>query len=98
MDEASTDQLKQAVEAQHGGTATFVKVVPVREMFGRELVWEGEVYVFDLVDNPKGQRAYAWSSPLEGGKRRLFAVLHIPPITGPVRAVQAAIVAEQKAQ
>ena len=44
-------------------------------------------------------RAYAWSSPIEGSdKRRFFAVLHVPPITLPVEAVRAAIVAEQKAQ
>jgi len=30
------------------------------------------------------------------GKRRFFAVLHIPPITGPREAVRAAIVAEHR--
>ena len=31
-------------------------------------------------------------------KRRFFAVLHVPPITSPVEAVRAAIVAEHKQQ
>jgi hypothetical protein len=31
-------------------------------------------------------------------KRRFFAVLHVPPITGPREAVQAAIVAETRAK
>ena len=45
----------------------------------------------------KATRAYAWSSPIEGSdKRRFFAVLHVPPITSPVEAVRAAIVAEHK--
>jgi hypothetical protein len=28
-------------------------------------------------------RAYAWSYELENGKRRFFAVLHVPPIRRP---------------
>jgi hypothetical protein len=47
---------------------------------------------------PKANKAYAWSSPIEGSdKRRFFAVLHLQPITSPVEAVRAAIVAEQRA-
>jgi hypothetical protein len=94
VDEAGTDELRRAVETQHGGTATFVKIVPIREMFGREIVWEDGVHVFELAANPKARRAYAWSSPLEGGGRQFFAVLHIPPITGPVRAVRSVIGAD----
>jgi hypothetical protein len=33
MFEASTDQLRQAVESRHGGKATFVQSVPVYESF-----------------------------------------------------------------
>jgi hypothetical protein len=33
MVEVEADQLKRAVEAQHGGTATLAKSVPVRETF-----------------------------------------------------------------
>ena len=44
-------------------------------------------------------RAYAWSSPVEGGsKRRFFAVLHLGGIRSPLDAVRAAIVAERKAK
>src|SRR5271154_6856222 len=97
MTEVSPDQLKQAVESQHGGTATFAQVVPIREMHGEQLVWQGTVHIFDLADNPSATRAYAWSYELPDGKRRMFAVLHIPPIIGPREAVRAAIVAEQRA-
>jgi hypothetical protein len=65
-------------------------------MMGSETVWEGVVHVFDLADNPKAKRAYAWSYELPDGKRRFFAVLHIGGITGPPEAVRAAIVAEQR--
>jgi len=38
--DVSVDQLQRAVEGQHGGKAVFVEAVPVREMFGREMVWQ----------------------------------------------------------
>jgi hypothetical protein len=97
MSEVSTDQIKQAVESQHGGTATFVQAVPVHEQHGGETVWDGVVHVFKLDGHPKATRAYAWSYERPDGKRRFFAVLDMPPIMSPVDAVRAAIVAEQRA-
>ncbi|MES1993886.1 MAG: hypothetical protein V4457_09900 [Pseudomonadota bacterium] len=71
--------------------------MPVSETFGGKPVWEGVVHVFDLEGHPTAKRAYAWSSPIEGStKRRYFAVLHMPPIDSPVKAVRAAIVAEHR--
>lgn len=97
MPNVESDQLKLSIEAQHGGTATFVQAVPVKETFEGQTVWEGVVHVFDLEDYPKTARAYAWSSPIEGStKRRFFAVLGIPPIMSPLDAVRAAIVAERR--
>lgn len=99
MQEVNPDELKEAVESQHGGKATLFQTVPVKETFAGDTVWEGVVHVFHLEGHPKTNRAYAWSSPIEGStKRRFFAVLHVPPITSPVDAVRAAIVAEQKTQ
>jgi hypothetical protein len=96
MIEVAPSELKKAVESQHGGTARLVQSVPVHEKHGGETVWEGTVHIFDLAGHPKANRAYAWSYELPDGKRRFFAVLHIPPIAGPVEAVRAAIVAEHK--
>lgn len=95
--EVNCDELKCAIESQHGGTATLAQSVPVRETFEGQTVWEGIVHVFDLEGHPKAMRAYAWSSPIEGGtKRRFFAVLGIPPIKSPLDAVRAAIIAEHR--
>jgi hypothetical protein len=94
-----TDQLKHAVESQHGCTATFVQSVPVKETFDGNTVWEGAVEVFRINGHPKATRAYAWSSPIEGSdKRRFFAVLQMGAIKSPQDAVRAAIVAEHKAK
>ena len=94
---SETDQLREAVENMHGGTATLAQTVPVIETFDGKTVWEGVVHVFDLAGHSKATRAYAWSSPIEGStKRRFFAVLHTERINSPVEAVRAAIVAEYK--
>lgn len=99
MIEVETNELKHAVESQHGCTATLTQSVPVKETFDGKTVWEGVVHVFKLSGHPKAQQAYAWSSPIDGSdKRRFFAVLHVPPIQSPVDAVRAAIVAEHKAK
>ncbi len=95
--EVDTAQLKRAVEAQHGCTATLVQSVPVQETFEGKTVWDGVVHVFKIHGHPKASKAYAWSSPIEGSdKRRFFAVLHLPPVTSPVEAVRAAIVSEHR--
>ena len=97
MVDISVGDLRNAVESQHGGMATFIEAVPVKETFDGTTVWEGVVHVFDLDDHQNATRAYAWSSPIEGStKRRFFAVLHIPPVTSAVEAVRAAIVAEHR--
>lgn len=99
MSEVSADQLKQAVEGQHGGTAALVDAVPVKELYEGKTVWEGVVHVFDLEGHPKATRAYAWSSPVDGSdRRRFYAVLHLGGIRSPLDAVRAAIVAEQRAR
>ena len=98
MAEVEADQLKEAVEIMHGGAAQLAQSVPVCETFEGKIVWEGAVHVFDLTGHPTATRAYAWSSPIEGStKRRVFAVLHQPPVDSPEAAVRAAIVAEHHA-
>jgi hypothetical protein len=97
MPEVEADQLKEAIERMHGGTATLAQSVPVRETFDGKPVWEGVVYVFALVGHAAATCAYAWSSPIERStKRRFFAVLHTARINSPLEAVRAAIVAEHR--
>jgi hypothetical protein len=60
LSEVSTIELKRAVEAQHGCTATLVESVLVKETFEGKTVWEGIVHLFKLTGHPKTDRAYAW--------------------------------------
>jgi hypothetical protein len=90
------DELKQAVESQHGGRATFVHAVHVHEEHGGQTVWDGKVSVFDLRGQPDGAfRAYAWCDKLADGGRQFVATLHTPQIIGPREAVRAAMVAAE---
>jgi hypothetical protein len=97
MRASEINQLKQAVERMHGGSAALIQSVPVRETFDGQPEWEGVVHVFDLAGHPTAKWAYAWSSPIEGStKRRFFAVLHTARINSPTAAVRAAIVADRR--
>ena len=91
------EQLRCAIEAQHGCEAAWVQAEHVVETFSGKTVWEGVVHVFRINGHPKAHKAYAWSSPIEGSdKKRFFAVLHLPPIASPLDAVRAAIVQEAR--
>jgi hypothetical protein len=97
MAEVEVDQLKQAAESMHAGSAHLTQSVPIRETFEGKPVWEGVVHVFDLTGHPTATRAYAWSSPIEGSsKRRFVAVLHQPPVDSALAALRVAIVAENR--
>lgn len=90
----SSDQLRKAVESQHGGKATFVQSVPVHEREGDHTIWSGQVSVFDLRLSISGAfRAYACWRELPDGEPQLFTILHSPETIGPIQAVKAAILA-----
>ena len=59
-------------------------------------MWDGRVEVFDLIDHPTAERAYAWAHETDEGRSRFVAVLHEGPVDSPEAAVRAAIVAEHR--
>lgn len=95
-DPAGIPALIDAIRHLHGVEARHVKTEHVREEHGGELVFERDVEVFDLVGHPKATRAYAWSEPTTGNKRRFFAVLHVPPIDSAIAAVRGSIVVDAR--
>jgi hypothetical protein len=95
----STEELARAVERMHGGRASLSESAAVGEMFDDRSVWGGVVHVFDLEGHPTATRAYAWSAPIEGSSRRkFFAVLHVPPMDSPEKAVRAAMITQQRSK
>jgi len=95
MDDAGIPALQDAIRHMYGLEATWLETVPVRETHQGALVWDGEVEVFE-VDHPQTKRVYAWSHATTGTKRRFHAVLGVPPIDSPLKAVQASIVGAAK--
>jgi hypothetical protein len=91
-------ELKTAVERMHNCTASFIEDVVVLEKYGDQTVWSGMVSVFSIEGNPpQATKVYAWSSPIQGStKRRYYAVLGVPPINSPEKAVRASIVQDHK--
>ncbi len=82
--------LKDAVETAHKCRALHDQSVPVREMFGDKVVWEGVVEKFALLEHPKAHWCYAWSFK-DGTETRYITVLELPPVESPQTAVRAAI-------
>lgn len=91
------EELKDAIRRLHGSESSHVDTVPVKEIFGGQTVWKGDVEVFDLHDHPDAPRVYAWAHETEDAdKRRHVTVLHIPPAVSPETAVRTAIIQEYR--
>jgi hypothetical protein len=89
--------LKTTIEKMHNCSASFIEDIIVVEKFGEKIVWSGTVSVFNLKGHAQANKCYAWSSPIEGStKRRYYAVLHMPPVDSPEKAVRASIVHDHK--
>jgi hypothetical protein len=86
-------ELQDVIRKLHGSFATHVESVPVKETFQGATVWEGNVEVFNLHDHPRASRVYAWSHDTDDPDKpqQHITVLHLPPATSPLKAVQVAI-------
>lgn len=79
----------------HNCDAEYVETVSVVEQFQGETIFQGDVEVFDLTGHPKATRGYGWGyTTTEGGGRRYFTILDLPPVDSPQTAVKAAIMSE----
>jgi hypothetical protein len=74
----------------HKCKAVHERSVPIVEMFGDKVVWEGVVESFLISKHPKANRCYAWSYQ-DNGETQYINVLEIPPVVSPQTAVRAAI-------
>lgn len=98
MDPAGPDALRDAIRHLHGCDARFVAWERARDTFGGEVAFDRKVGVFELVGHGEAKRAYAWTEPGTGTKRRYFAVLSVPPIDSATAAVRASIAADARAE
>ena len=82
-----------AVEKGNDCKAKHIESVPVIEMFGKRVAWQGVVEVFELTGHPKAKRAYGWAFQ-DGKETRFLSVLELPPVDSPNTAVRMAIAAK----
>jgi hypothetical protein len=84
--------LQQAVERMCDCKARVVGITTVLERYNGRTVWESKVHIFALEGHPAANRAYAWSSPVDGAaERRHFVVLQAAPAHSAWDAVRSAI-------
>jgi hypothetical protein len=90
------DDLREIIHKLHGGHATHVESVPVKELFRGETVWDGIVEVFHLKGHPKTDKVYAWlhDTGEPGADPQSVTVLHIHPSLSPLGAVRTFLVKE----
>ncbi len=60
---------------------------------GGKIVWQGKVELFNLQNHPKAKRCYAWMHP-PSKPTQCMAVLELPPIDSPRKAVYSVILKE----
>jgi hypothetical protein len=88
-------KLLDAVQISQRCMATHVESVPVREMFGDKVAWEGVVEVFDISKHPRATRCYAWSYG-QGKDTQYVIALGVPPVVSAQTAVRASVIAEAR--
>ena len=97
MDDSSAEYIRLAVEGLHDCKAEFKEKVHVTETFEGETVWEGDVYIFDIFDNPESDICYAWSSPIpQSDQQRYYAVLHQGSVKSAKDAVKTSILGDDQ--
>jgi hypothetical protein len=85
------DALEAAILTKHKCAPTHRETVSVQEKTVRgEMVWEGEVEVFDLTGHKDAQTCYAWRHT-DGVGTKIFTVLGSHIVSSAKRAIQAAI-------
>lgn len=83
-------QLQRLIRDTHGCNARHFTTIPVAEMSRAEIVWQGDVEVFDISGHPKAQTCYVWN-PEGGAANQAVAVLGIPPVDSAEAAVKIAL-------
>ena len=91
-------RLQVTVSQLHNCGAIWKNSVPVQEIFHGEILWSGDVEVFELTGHPKAKRAYGWSHPEDANNKteRFVTVLEIPPVDSPQTAVKMSIYSDIK--
>ena len=85
------NNLSKAIAAMHNCRPIHFGSEKVTESFNGELVWSGDVEIFQIEGHPKANIAYGWAWEDEGKEIQYIGILKVPPVESPNDAVKAAI-------
>ena len=90
--------LQIAIQESHGCSAIHRETFFVYEAFSGDIVWEGEVEVFEITGHPTAKRCYGWlqGKGIDDQGERFVTILEIPPVVSPEIAVRTSIVSNSK--
>jgi hypothetical protein len=83
--------LQAAIRQMHKCEAFHHKTVFLVERFQGNVIWQGDIEVFDLTGHPQATRCFAWLHQEEGGGERSVVLLDKWPVNSPQMAVKFAI-------
>lgn len=81
-------RLQTIIEHLHNCVAVWHSTVLVHEVFQGEIVWEGDVEVFELTGHPAATRCYGWANGEPGA---FITILQSPPVASPKDAVRVTV-------
>jgi len=85
------EELSKAIAAMHECRCEHFGTEHVREEHKGELVWEGDVEVFQLEGHPDANIAYGWGWEADAGGIDYIGILRHPPVESCGDAVRAAL-------
>jgi hypothetical protein len=90
------EELQEVIRKLHGVESRHLRSVPVTEKFQGEIVWDGIVEIFELLEHETATKAYAWTHKTDNpaSPKRHMTVLHLGPVNSPETAVGTAIIQE----
>jgi hypothetical protein len=88
MCNSAAEYCRCALEHECAAHADFIQSLPVSVRMGCMGSLKWTVFVFALEEYRFADRAYCWQDDALLGEEQFFAVMHVPPITGPHVAVR----------
>jgi len=85
------EKLTEAISAVHECRCSHFGTEHVKEEHEGEIVWDGDVEIFQLMDHPEANVAYGWGWDTGEGEIAYIGILNLPPIGQARDAVRAAI-------
>jgi hypothetical protein len=86
------EALKQSIAENHACTAIYIQSVMVEEAHHGEILWAGQIEIFEIQGHAKAKTAYGWWQ--ENTEDGLVTILALTPTMDARKAVQAYLMSQ----